>query len=78
MVLDIGTGFNTPSVIRWPAEELTRSRPHTRLVRINGSPKVHSTKANQQHAEVPLDIKDRSVELPMDATEAVTYLCQQL
>ena len=65
VVMDIGTGFNTPSVIRWPAEEITRNGNNTHLIRINGSSK---------HAVVPNDIKEKSVELPMDAYQALNFI----
>ncbi len=35
LVLDVGSGFNTPSVVRWQTERLARSLPNARLVRIN-------------------------------------------
>lgn len=41
LVLDVGTGFNTPVVIRWPAEQITRHHPDAFLVRVNlGHPQV--------------------------------------
>ncbi|MFF8883983.1 hypothetical protein [Streptomyces flaveolus] len=41
LVLEIGAGFNTPNVIRLPAERVTQSRPRTRLIQINdGYPEV--------------------------------------
>ncbi|GLY06664.1 MULTISPECIES: NAD-dependent protein deacetylase [Actinoplanes] len=35
LVLDIGSGYNTPSVIRWPMERLAAAAPGGRLIRIN-------------------------------------------
>lgn len=35
LVLDIGSGFNTPSVVRWPMERTARAIPTARFVRIN-------------------------------------------
>ena len=34
-VLDIGSGFNTPTVVRWPMERVAARHPNARLVRIN-------------------------------------------
>jgi hypothetical protein len=34
-VLDIGSGFNTPSVVRWPMERTAKTIPTARFVRIN-------------------------------------------
>ncbi len=35
VVLDIGSGFNTPSVVRWPVERVAQAIPTARFVRIN-------------------------------------------
>lgn len=35
LVLDVGTGFNTPTVIRWPAESIVADHPQAHLVRVN-------------------------------------------
>lgn len=35
VVLDVGTGFSTPSVIRWPVERLVASHPDAHLIRVN-------------------------------------------
>ncbi len=62
-------GFNTPSVIRWPAEAAARSSgPHARFVRIN-----------MQHPEVPEDLEasGRAVGIEMDAQEALRAVCRE-
>jgi NAD-dependent SIR2 family protein deacetylase len=41
LVLDVGTGFNTPSVIRWPCERLANQHPSANMVRVNvGHPEL--------------------------------------
>jgi NAD-dependent SIR2 family protein deacetylase len=35
LVLDIGSGFNTPGVVRWPMERTAAAVPTARLVRVN-------------------------------------------
>jgi NAD-dependent SIR2 family protein deacetylase len=35
LVLDIGSGFNTPGVVRWPMERTAAAIPTSRLIRIN-------------------------------------------
>ncbi|MET8762399.1 hypothetical protein [Lentzea sp. NPDC004782] len=50
LVVEIGAGFSTPSVIRWPVESLVRSVPGARLVRIN-----------RDHADVPDDLEALAV-----------------
>jgi NAD-dependent SIR2 family protein deacetylase len=50
LVVEIGAGFSTPSVIRWPVEAVVRGVPGARLVRIN-----------RDHAEVPDDLEALAV-----------------
>ena len=55
-MLEIGAGFNTPGVIRWPVENLVRHTPGARLVRVNpASP------------EGPADLGDRALAVPFGA-----------
>lgn len=35
LVLEVGAGYNTPGVIRWPCERLVATWPHARMVRLN-------------------------------------------
>ncbi|WP_143466996.1 hypothetical protein [Lentzea kentuckyensis] len=58
LVVEIGAGFNTPSVIRWPVESLVRGMPGARLVRIN-----------RDDAEVPSDLDALAVRA--DVTEVL-------
>ncbi|MFI5844508.1 NAD-dependent protein deacetylase of SIR2 family [Catenuloplanes sp. NPDC051500] len=62
LVLDVGTGFNTPSVVRWPMERVALGYPNARLVRIN-----------LEHPEVPEELAGRAIGL---ATDAATLLEQ--
>lgn len=42
LVLDLGSGYSTPGVVRWPIEQVTHALPGARLVRVNpGHPEVH-------------------------------------
>lgn len=65
VILEIGVGFNTPSVLRWPMESLTYSNPLSHLVRIN-----------MEHAEVPDEIVDRSISINEDATNAINRISE--
>ncbi|MFF6804506.1 NAD-dependent protein deacetylase of SIR2 family [Streptomyces sp. NPDC012616] len=56
LVLEIGAGFNTPGVIRLPMENLVRQTPRARLVRIN-----------PDHADVPSDLGERALPVPLGA-----------
>jgi NAD-dependent SIR2 family protein deacetylase len=35
LLLEVGAGYNTPSVVRWPMEQLAAGLPQARLVRVN-------------------------------------------
>ena len=58
LVVEIGAGYSTPSVIRWPVESLVRGVPGARLVRIN-----------RDHAEVPGDLE--AIGVQADVTEVL-------
>jgi len=49
LAIEIGSGFSTPSVIRWPMEAIVASHPNAHLIRIN-----------PLHASVPKTISKRS------------------
>ncbi|MFJ8109563.1 NAD-dependent protein deacetylase of SIR2 family [Streptomyces sp. NPDC096132] len=63
LVLEIGAGFNTPGVIRLPAENVVRHTPGARLVRIN-----------PDHPEVPTDLGARALSVPFDADRLLRAL----
>jgi len=52
LVLDIGSGFNTPGVVRWPMERAAKAVPSARFVRIN---------LNEPHIQVDLGARALSV-----------------
>ncbi|MEU4486845.1 hypothetical protein AB0H94_18545 [Streptomyces purpurascens] len=53
LILEFGAGFNTPGVIRWPGEHLTRRFPAARLVRVN-----------PDRPETPADLAGRALPVP--------------
>ena len=61
LALEIGSGFNTPGVIRWPMERIAYARPGAFLVRVN-----------LKWPQVPGEIADRSLSLRCSAMSAVT------
>jgi len=63
VILDVGSGFNTPGWIRWPAEQLVRSNPAARLLRIN-----------LDHPEVPADVAGRAASFQHSADQVVASL----
>lgn len=63
LIMEFGAGFNTPGVIRWPGEHLTRQIPHARLVRVNPT-----------HPETPDDLADRTLSVPAGADHLLNAL----
>ncbi|MCX6068072.1 MAG: NAD-dependent protein deacetylase of SIR2 family [Chloroflexi bacterium] len=63
VVLDIGSGFNTPMWVRWPAEQIVRANNQARLLRLN-----------LYHPKVPGDIAPRSLSFSEPANEVITLL----
>lgn len=67
LVLDIGSGFNTPVWVRYPAEQITYQYEKTRLIRINLG-----------HPQIPHEIKNRSISFANDALEIIRELWKEL
>ena len=67
LVIEIGAGFNTPIVIRWPMERLTSIHPAAHLIRVN-----------PDRAEVPQEIAGKSVSLQEGAMSAITAMWQAM
>lgn len=63
VVIDIGSGFNTPSVVRWPMERVTAGVPAARLVRINPA-----------HPAVPVELGYRAMGVKAGAAEFIHAL----
>ena len=61
LLIEIGAGFNTPSVIRWPMERITHSDPDAKFIRIN-----------PQWPQVPDEIAEKSVTFKKGAMETIT------
>jgi hypothetical protein len=60
LLMDIGSGFNTPGVIRWPMEQIAAHVSTARLVRIN----LHD-------ARVPRGLGERGLPVWTGAREAI-------
>jgi len=65
LVIEIGAGFNTPSVVRWPMEDIVSTIPQAQFVRINLT-----------HPELPSEIADKSIALAVDVGTALAALRQ--
>ena len=65
VVLEVGVGFNTPSVLRWPMEQTVHANKNARLIRIN-----------REHPEVPSEIERQSFGVSGDAAAAIGRICE--
>jgi NAD-dependent SIR2 family protein deacetylase len=60
LFLELGVGFNTPGIIRYPFEDLTKQLDNAFLIRIN-----------DKFANVPNDIEDKSFGIQDDIKEII-------
>ncbi len=67
VLLELGVGFNTPTIIRLPFENLLRERENLRLVRLNRSKAV-----------IPASLSDRAVGINADMAESITDISRNL
>jgi len=63
VLLELGVGFNTPGIIRYPFEMVTMKFPHAHLIRINIT-----------NAVVSSGIKNKSISLQVDLGKALNDL----
>ena len=63
LVLEFGSGFNTPSVVRWPMERIVYHHAN-----------AHFARVNLQWPQVPREIADRSTPFPCTAMEVISAL----
>jgi hypothetical protein len=63
LILEIGAGFNTPGVVRWPLERLAVRHPLARFVRIN-----------REYPAIPPELGDRGIGMGGDAGDTLQTL----
>ena len=63
LLLEIGVGFNTPSIIRWPFERIVAAFPHAALIRVN-----------TENASVPNEITEKTIAFKEDAVLVIQDL----
>lgn len=63
LLLELGVGFNTPSIIRFPFENLVYYKPNSYLIRVN-----------EKYDYVPQEIKDKSLSFKMDIKEFINMI----
>ena len=64
VLLELGVGFNTPGIIRWPFERITLRHPNAFLVRVN-----------VQDAQVPGNIQHKAIGFQEGAEGLLTRIC---
>ena len=67
VLLELGVGFNTPTIIRFPFEKLTREHENISLVRLSRS-----------KAMVPASLGDRAVGVNADMAQSITDIAAKL
>ena len=67
VLLELGVGFNTPTIIRFPFEKLTREHENLSLVRLSRS-----------KAMVPASLGDRAVGINADMAQSITDIAAKL
>ena len=67
LILELGAGFNTPGVVRFPLERLGARHAESRFVRIN-----------RDHPDTPARLNHRAIGIRGDAGEVVGALCATL
>lgn len=70
-VIEIGVGFNTPGVIRWPFERLVSIHRDVSFFRINSD---YRGFAHTARPEIPVEIQSKSLSLNADAGEVIKAL----
>lgn len=71
VLLELGVGYNTPGIIRYPFENITNHYPYANLIRIN-----------LNCAEVPTEIEKKSISISDDIGKALSdilnYSCEKI
>ncbi|NLT13148.1 MAG: hypothetical protein GXY05_02260 [Clostridiales bacterium] len=75
-ILELGVGFNTPAVIRWPFERLTFAHDCAHLFRVNRGYREWS--GHGGHPVIPEPIMDKSTAVPYDAKDVIERLYDRL
>ncbi|NLP37428.1 MAG: Sir2 silent information regulator family NAD-dependent deacetylase [Firmicutes bacterium] len=74
-ILELGVGFNTPVVIRWPFERLAYYHNHAHLFRVNKEYKEWP--GHGGYPMVPRELKGKATEMPYDAAAVIESLYQR-
>ena len=66
-LLEIGVGFNTPAIIRYPFEQITYNSDNTTLIRIN-----------KEYADAIAENKDKTISFDEDVLEILNYYLSRI
>lgn len=67
VLLELGVGFNTPAIIRFPFEKMIREHENIALIRLN-----------LKEAMIPDGLENRAIGINHDLNESIQDLCQKL
>lgn len=67
VLLELGVGFNTPAIIRFPFEEMVRENRNLSLIRLN-----------LNEAVVPESLENRAIGINADLADAVSDICHEM
>ena len=59
----MGVGFNTPSIIRFPFEQLAYKHENITLIRIN-----------DKYSDVAFELKDQAISIKEDCSKAINRI----
>lgn len=71
-IIELGVGFNTPGVIRWPFERLTFAHDDAHLFRINRE--YREWPGHGGYPTIPEQLISKSTSMPYDAKEVIQQL----
>lgn len=63
LILEFGSGFNTPGVIRWPMERIAYQHPNAHLVRVN-----------RDYPQAPAELGEKAITIQARAIEVIEGL----
>ncbi len=67
VLLELGVGFNTPTIIRFPFEKLVREHDNISLIRLN-----------LDQAVVPESLRNRAVGINADMAESIKDIVEKV
>ena len=71
-IIELGVGFNTPGVIRWPFERLTYMHDNAHLFRVNKE--YREWPGHGGYPMVPAEISGKATSMPYDIKDVIEHL----